>query len=91
MIFRRAYDALRGFGERGEVEYVRILHLAASTYEATVETALALLLERGSTFDYVAVKALADPEQPMVPAITIPPPDLAQYDRLRARRAAGAS
>jgi transposase InsO family protein len=91
LIFRRAYDALRGFGERGDVEYVRILHLAASTYEATVETALALLLERGGSFDYVAVKALASPEQPVVPSITIPPPDLAQYDRLRAQRAAGAS
>ena len=35
--FRLAYDALRQWrGERADVEYVRILHLAATTMEATV-------------------------------------------------------
>ena len=37
MHFRLAYDALRKWrGERADVEYVRILHLAATTMEATV-------------------------------------------------------
>ena len=34
-------------GERADVEYVRILHLAATTMEATVDSALSLLLEAG--------------------------------------------
>ena len=53
MTFRLAYDALREWrGERADVEYVRILHLAATTMECTVDSALALLLEAGGPFDY---------------------------------------
>ena len=48
MHFRLTYDALREWrGERADVEYVRILHLAATTMEATVDSALSLLLEAG--------------------------------------------
>ncbi len=89
LVFRRAYDALRRWrGERADVEYVRILHLAASTFEADVEQALILLLEAGERFDYVAVKALAKPEPVTVPAVHIPEPDLSVYDAryLGARR-----
>ncbi len=51
--FRVAYDALwKWRGERADVEYVRILHLAATTMESTVDSALALLLEAGDPFDY---------------------------------------
>ncbi len=58
MTFRLAYDALREWrGERADVEYVRILHLAATTMETTVDSALALLLEAGGPFDY-AVREL---------------------------------
>ncbi len=81
--FRRAYDALgRWRGERADVEYVRILHLAASTLEAEVEQALDLLLESGERFDYVAVKELAKPEPVAVPKIEIPEPNLSLYDAL---------
>lgn len=82
LTFRRAYDALRSFGERADVEYVRILHLAASTSEAAVETALATKLSGGARFDYVAIKAIAKPDTPAIPAVTIGAPDLHQYDRL---------
>jgi hypothetical protein len=83
LVFRRAYDAMRAArGDRADVEYVRTLHLAASTLEAGVERALATLLERGEPFDYAAVKALASPEQPKVPAVAIPAVDLGAYDRL---------
>jgi hypothetical protein len=82
-VFRRAYDALRTWrGERADVEYVRVLHLAASTMEVLVEQALDELLEGGSTFDYAAVKALAAPEKPTVPELHVPPPDLRVYDAL---------
>ena len=62
------------------MEYVRILHLAASTLEADVEQALSLLLEAGERFDYVAVKELAKPEPVSVPVVHIPEPDLSAYD-----------
>lgn len=90
LVFRRAYDSLRSRrGDRADVEYVRILHLAASTTERAVETALATLLERGAAFDYVAVKAIAQPQQPALPVVMIGVPDLADYDALLA--AGGAS
>jgi len=67
---------------RAEVEYVRILHLAASTMESTVEAALVSLLSRDEPFDYVAVQAIASPRKPTVPTVSIPSPDLAVYDAL---------
>jgi hypothetical protein len=85
LVFRRAYDALvDARGERADVEYVRILHLAASTMQADVEQALQQLLTRGERPDFAAVKALAAPEKPVVPVIHIPAPDLAVYDALLA-------
>ena len=85
LVFRRAYDALvDARGERADVEYVRILHLAASTMQADVEVVLEALLARGERPDFATVKALAAPEKPTVPMVHIPPPDLAVYDRLLA-------
>jgi hypothetical protein len=85
LVFRRVYDALRDArGERADVEYVRILHLAASTMQARVEEVIERLLVRGERPDFVAVKALAVPEKHMVPQVHIPPPDLGVYDRLLA-------
>jgi hypothetical protein len=85
LAFRRAYDALvDARGERADIEYVRILHLAASTLESRVESALEQLLDDGGRFDYAAVKALAAPEEHPVPEVHIPPPDPAAYDDLLA-------
>ena len=86
MTFRLAYDALeRWRGERADVEYVRILHLAATTMESTVDSALALLLEAGELFDYATVKELANPAPPLAPVLTLPgTPDLRVYDSLLA-------
>jgi hypothetical protein len=83
MTFRRAYDALSRFrGQRSDIEYVRILHLAASTMESRVEAALDEMLHRGEPFDYVTVKSTITPERPKVPEVRIGPPDLKSYDRL---------
>ena len=81
--FRLAYDALREWkGERADVEYVRILHLA-TTMETEVDRALRLLLDAGSPFDYAAVRALAAPAVPNVPELASPGPvDLKVYDGL---------
>ena len=78
------YDALREWrGERADVEYVRILHLAATTMEATVDSALSLLLEAGQPFDYArgaglgraqgARSSAADPVRPAGPEDIRPP------------------
>ena len=83
--FRRAYDALvDARGERADVEYVRILHLAASTLESRVEAALERLLAEGARLDYAAVKALAAPEEHPLPEVHIPAPDPASYNCLLA-------
>jgi len=85
LVFRRAYDALtQARGERADIEYVRILHLAASTFESRVEAALQTLLARSTRFDYADVKAIAAPEQPAVPDVRIPLPDPSAYDSLLA-------
>lgn len=49
-----------------------------------MEAALAALLERGAPFDYAAVKALAAPDEPVIPVVAIGEPDLAAYDALLA-------
>ncbi len=82
--FRLSYDALRQWrGERAAVEYVRILHLAATTMEATVDSALSLLLETGQPFDYAEVRDLAEPKPSEAPALALGGrPDLKVYDSL---------
>ena len=82
--FRLAYDALRGWrGERADVEYVRILHLAATTMEIEVDRALGRLLESGLRFDYAMVRELMAPAPPPVPELKLPGKvDLGVYDRL---------
>lgn len=83
LVFRRAYDALvDARGERADVEYVRILHLAASTMQSTVESVLETLLAAGKPCDFMNVKALAAPESSPVPVVHIAAPDPADYDRL---------
>ena len=84
LVFRQAYDALRrARGERADIEYVRVLHLAASTLESRVEQALGELLASGESFDYARVRELAAPARPRVPDLTTPEvPDLGVYDTL---------
>lgn len=83
MTFRRSYDALEErLGVRAEVEYVRILHLAASVSERVVEAALANLLDRGELRDYAQVREACSPEVLEVPACTITPLDLRIYDAI---------
>lgn len=85
LTFRRAYDDLvERLGSSADLEYVRILHLAASTSETGVEVALAGLLARGELRDYAQVRAAAAPEPVEVPSCTIEPPDLNAYDAITA-------
>ena len=83
LTFRAAYDALgRTHGERADVEYVRLLHLAATTSERQVEATLQVRLDAGDTCEYASVQAQVRPPVPTVPVVHIPRPDLTRYDAL---------
>jgi transposase len=84
--FRRAYDAICAAcsaGIKADVEYLRILFLAASTVEDDVERALVALLAEGAAVTADAVKARCAPASPAaVPVLEAPAVDLAAYDSL---------
>jgi len=86
LTFRRAYDAIQTphHGVRGDLEYLRILHLAASTMQSDVEAALAILLDGGQPVTAEAVKALVTrtTEPTAVPDLTSEAVDLCMYDAL---------
>jgi hypothetical protein len=83
LTFRQAYDALCvTHGERADVEYVRLLHLAATTSECQVDATLTTLLREAQPFDYAGVQALVTPTTPRLPVVHLPRPDLSQYDAL---------
>jgi hypothetical protein len=87
--FRRAYDALvRTHGERADIEYLRILQLAATAGEARVEEVLRVVLDQVGGFDYITVQTQVAPPVFVVPVVHIPAPDLTVYDALRAGAAA---
>ncbi len=89
VVFRRAYDALvRTHGERADIEYLRILQLAATAGEARVLEVLSTVIDQVGGFDYVTVQAQVAPPTFAVPVIHIPAPDLTVYDALRAGAAA---
>jgi hypothetical protein len=92
LVFRRAYDALvQTAATRADREYVRVLHLAASTSEVEVATALGLLLEQGVPPTFEAVRELVrDPAPPLLPRLTPAVLDLGIYDRLLAVEASHA-
>jgi hypothetical protein len=84
VVFRQAYDRLVESSKNwADLEYVRILHLAATTLECRVEQALARLLAQGEIPEYDAVKSLATvPDVIVCPALSIPELDLGSYDQL---------
>jgi transposase len=83
--FRRAYDELLADNDAGaDLEYVRILHLAASDGEQAVQSVLAELLTQRTLPLYESVRERVRGARTGtgVPDVVIPPPDLALYDRL---------
>ena len=62
------------------MEYVRILHLAASTSEREVARTLTALLTHGTLRDSMQVKTVVPPEEIVIPACGLTPPDLTVYD-----------
>ncbi len=86
LAFRRAYDALCvSRPQRADRDYVRILHLAASTSEAEVELALTLLLDQAALPSFDAVRDLVRvPVAARLPVLGPVVFDMAVYDRLLA-------
>jgi transposase len=84
LAFRQAYDRLCARRpERADREYVRVLHLAATTSEAEVEAALGRLLDGGSVPTFDAVRELVGTSQPVaVPQLRAAPLNFGIYDRL---------
>ena len=84
LAFRRAYDALIAAPVgQADRDYVRLLHLAASTSESEVEAALVLLLDAGTSPTFDAVRALVQgPQTIALPQLTPAVLDLSVYDRL---------
>lgn len=84
LVFRRTYDALCESREQrsADIEYLRILHQAASTMECDVETILGQLLAQGVAPTADRVKAHGTPVQLTIPEIPVPAVDLSGYDSL---------
>jgi transposase len=84
VVFRRAFDALKDSqGERGHVDYLQILNLAAKRMEVDVEAALEVLLEAGQSFRFSDVEALVEPAEPRTEELVAPlQPEPASYDAL---------
>ena len=83
--FRRAFDAIDASKQEvaRDREYLRILHLAASTMESDVDAALSLLMEQSEPITYERVKELADSRRrPSVPTLEPMKPELSEYDAL---------
>ena len=74
----------KAMGERkGEVAYLRLLHLASKTMECNVEAALDLLLEAGEAPTPERVKEVMGVEQPpQVPELAPMEVDLTEFDDL---------
>lgn len=85
LTFRRAYDCLVQStpGNKADLAYLRILHVAATEQESQVEQALIALLEDKQLPSLETVRcALAIPTSSPVPAMSEPKVDLHTYDRL---------
>lgn len=84
LVFRQAYDALvAAHPTRADREYLQVLHLAATTSEHEVASALALLLEATTEPTSAAVRALIQAPQVGDPiGLVAPSPDLRPYDCL---------
>lgn len=83
LVFRKAYDELTELlPQRADREYVRLLHLAASTSEVEVQAAIGLLLAEGTLPTFDTVRDLVRPPSPQVPQLGQAVLDLGVYDRL---------
>ena len=87
--FRRAYDRLLAtHGDRADIEYLRLLRLAAKVGEGPVADTITTLLDLPAVFDYAAVEGRVAPPTVTIPTVHIPRPNLRVYDALLTRAVA---
>lgn len=81
--FRRAYDSLvASHGTRADVEYVRILQLAADTTESEISQILEDLIQENATLSFVTVQKRSGQCIPEEPTLKPLKPNLESYDAL---------
>jgi hypothetical protein len=84
-VFRRTFDVLQdtlASTRKADIEYLRVLHLAASTMECEVEVALRRVLAKGGVPSSDRVKQMVSRQQPEIPVMEALVPDLDVYDSL---------
>jgi hypothetical protein len=85
LVFRRAYDALeRALPAKAIPQYLRLLHLAASTSESEVAAVIERLLAEGEVPSFDACRALLPASVPDLRALRPACVNLSAYDRLLA-------
>lgn len=86
LVFRRAYDTLsEGLSQRqADLDYLRILKLAATTMQCEVEAALELIEAEQRLPRFEAVEALTRLSTPQIPSMKPLMADLLSYDQLLA-------
>lgn len=79
--FRKAYDLLHKRRANGDLEYLKLLQLAAFNGEQDVNVAIELLMGENELPTHIAVRELIERER-TVPEVLVLEPNLAQYDAL---------
>ncbi len=84
LVFRRAYDRLReSLSEReADLNYLRILELAAKTTESGVLAAISACHAQDETPSFEAIKAKVPTEVPVIPELSVIEVDLRGFDDL---------
>jgi len=89
LVFRRAYDSLLEACEgRADLEYLRVLHLAASTMESEVARVLEEVLAAGEVPRFERVRPRIDTEAPPSPSLAPLQVELGEYDTLLSAKVA---
>ena len=83
-VFRRAFEALDAALDqrKADIEYLRILNLAAMTMESAVEDELRCQLDAGVLPNVEGIRKRVAPEEVEVPAVAAPDVELSSYDEL---------
>jgi hypothetical protein len=84
LIFRQAWEQLNQWHppRRADIIYLRVLKLAARTFESDVATTLEMLVNRGQNWDETDVTSLVAPEPVAVPQLNRGEVELGHYDQL---------
>jgi hypothetical protein len=84
LVFRQAWEQLNQWHppRRADIVYLRVLRLAARTFESDVAAALKLLVNRGQRWDETDLEQLLEPVPVAVPRLSRGAVELGHYDQL---------